>query len=63
MLPFFEDEKENEPQGTTNLKQPHYDFHPGFIFSLRASERVPARVNVYMCVPPCLFVRVWVIQT
>ena len=63
MLQFFEDEEEDEAQGTTNFKQPNYNFHPGFIFSLHARERVPARVNVYMCVPPCLFVRVWVIQT
>ena len=50
MLPFFEDEKENEPQGTTNLEQPNYNFHPGFIFSFHARERVRARVNVYECV-------------
>ena len=69
MLQFFEDEEEDEPQGTTNFKQPNYNFHPGFIFSIHARVLVRARVNVYVClsvdglcvcVPACVFVGVCV---
>ena len=66
LLQFFEDEEEDEPQGTTNFKQPNYNFHPGFIFSIHARVRVRARVNVYvclsvdgLCVCVCLRVCLW----